>query len=334
MKNSRISLLIIVVSLCLLTIACKPGVPRDIIQPDDMEKLLYDYHVSQAMATEGEGNMEYNERLYKLAVLKKHGVTEAEFDSSLVYYTRHTEQLHKIYQRLSERMNKEALALGASTDEVNRFTLTSTGDTANIWKGDINAALIPYAPYNVISFVIPADTSFRKGDRFMLGLTTRFLYQEGSRDAVAMLAMRFTNDSVVSRTVHMSSDNSYNVEVLNNDTLGVKEIRGFILLTKDRNAATSTLKLLLLDNIHLVRFHMQNNKSNNDSGNPNLPAPNTSIPGRDMPPRPNGAPAPPPPPVPGNGPAHLPHPNQQSHPAALDNQGDFVYFNVLFTALV
>ena len=157
MKNSRISLLIIVVSLCLLTVACKPGVPRDIIQPDDMEKLLYDYHVSQAMASEGEGNMEYNERLYKLAVLKKHGVTEAEFDSSLVYYTRHTEQLHKIYQRLSERMNKEALALGASTDEVNRFTLTSTGDTANIWKGDINAALIPYAPYNVISFVIPAD---------------------------------------------------------------------------------------------------------------------------------------------------------------------------------
>ncbi|MBP5278411.1 MAG: DUF4296 domain-containing protein [Prevotella sp.] len=271
MIRSRHNTLIGIFLLCLL-ISCKPGVPRHVIQPADMEKLLYDYHVGQAMAQESSDDREYNQELYKLAVLKKHRVSEAEFDTSLVYYMRHTEQLHAIYKKLSERLNKEALALGASASEVNRYTLSNTGDTANIWTGEMVASLIPYAPYNKISFVIPADTAFRKGDRFLLGLSSRFLYQDGSRDAVMQLAVRFANDSVYARAIHMSSNTNYTVEVEDRDTLGIKELRGFILLTKDKNASETTLKLLLLDNIHLVRFHKAiQSPADPADGNPNDP---------------------------------------------------------------
>ena len=79
--------------------SCKPSIPRDVIDPDDMEDILYDYHLADAAANlNSDSTRFYNARLYQLAVLKKHGVTEAQFDSSMVYYTRHTEKLYAIYE--------------------------------------------------------------------------------------------------------------------------------------------------------------------------------------------------------------------------------------------
>ena len=94
MKHSLIGLLAL-----LFVMACTPTVPSQFIQPDEMEDLLYDYHVAQAMARldhPGEsGEVEKNRNF--LAVLNKYGVTQAKFDSSLVYYYSHLDKLKKIY---------------------------------------------------------------------------------------------------------------------------------------------------------------------------------------------------------------------------------------------
>ena len=47
MASNKAPLLLFVL---LLLAACHPGVPKQYIQPDEMEDLLYDYHLSQAMA--------------------------------------------------------------------------------------------------------------------------------------------------------------------------------------------------------------------------------------------------------------------------------------------
>ena len=31
--------------------SCKPSIPRDVIDPDDMEDILYDYHLADAAAS-------------------------------------------------------------------------------------------------------------------------------------------------------------------------------------------------------------------------------------------------------------------------------------------
>ena len=56
-------------------VGCKPTVPSKYISPDEMEDVLYDYYMSQAMANMDakDGRMEYNRRTYFLAVLKKIG---------------------------------------------------------------------------------------------------------------------------------------------------------------------------------------------------------------------------------------------------------------------
>lgn len=234
--------------------ACKPTIPRDVIQPDDMEEILYDYHLVHAAADlHSDSSRFYNARLYQLAVLKKHGVTEAEFDSSMVYYTRHTEKLYAIYERLAKRMGV-GQELERESDGLNRYSLEK-GEAANVWNGEKSHVFVPKSPFNRLSFVIPVDTSYHKGDRMILEFDAQFLYQEGIRDGIAILAAKLTNDSVITRVMHMSSNIHYSLEVFDDKSLGIKDVRGLFYLNRDRNATSTTLKVMVIKNIRLMRLH-------------------------------------------------------------------------------
>ena len=71
MQGKIIHIIYISIVLILLS-ACKPGVPREFIQPGDMEDILYDYYVSQGMASVpgfNSGSEDYRRDLYFNAVL-------------------------------------------------------------------------------------------------------------------------------------------------------------------------------------------------------------------------------------------------------------------------
>lgn len=248
---------ILFVFLLVLLSACTPKVPGEYIQPGDMEDILYDYFVSQGMAREeDEGGrvMDYRRELYFDAVLKKYDVTRAEFDSSLVYYYTRADRFVKIWKNVQDRLGEAAIDYGASAGEVETFTARSlTGDTANIWNGVFSQALVPYAPYNRLQYSIQADTAFRKGDSFMLTWYSNFLYQSGSKDAVAYMAIRYKNDSIASQTVHFSTDGFSQLRMDGCDE-PVKEIKGFVYLGQGYES-TSAMRMLILSNIQLIRFH-------------------------------------------------------------------------------
>ena len=251
------------VFLLVLLSACTPKVPKEYIQPDDMEDILYDYFVSQGIAQE-EGMehtsrvMDYRRELYFEAVLKKYGLTRAEFDSSLVYYYTRSDRFLKIWKKVQERLGDAAIEYGASAGEVETFTAsTLTGDTANIWNGVFSQVLVPYAPYNRLQYHLQADTAFRKGDSFMLAWNSNFLYESGSKDAVAYMAVKYKNDSIVSTVTHFSVDGSTQLRIEGCDE-PVKEINGFVYLGQGYETS-STMKMLIVSNIQLIRFHKQKN---------------------------------------------------------------------------
>ena len=47
----------------------------------------------------------------------------------------------------------------------------------------------------------------------MLSFKTQFIFQDGYKDGVALLAVRFSNDSVATRTVHLSESTSYDLAI-------------------------------------------------------------------------------------------------------------------------
>ena len=147
--------------------------------------------------------------------------------------------------------------MGASASEVNQYTaLSNTGDTANVWTGDHSFILSQQSGFNVYSFTVVADTAFKPGDRLVLGFNTQFIYQDGMRDAVALMAVTFNNDSVTSRMTRMSSDNLYKLDISDTERLGIKKITGYFVLNRNQNNdSQTTLKLLHVDRLSLIRMH-------------------------------------------------------------------------------
>lgn len=247
--------------------SCKPGVPREFVQPRIMENILYDYHIALAMAQEQyhdeEERLAY-EKAYKLAVLRKYDVSEENFEASMQYYMRHTKRLHEIYERISERLEKEAVAQGVSEGEINQLGANvASGDTTDIWVGEKAVVLMKQPPYNSYSFIVKADTSFHKGDRITLRFDTQYLMQDGSRDAVVVLAMRLANDSVVTQYQHMMSNSRQTLLISDTKHQGIKEIRGYFMLAPETETST-TLRMLFLSDIRMTRVHEEAMKKDDE----------------------------------------------------------------------
>ena len=178
----------------------------------------------------------------------------------MVYYMRHTELLEDVYKDLTDRYNNEITAMGGSAKEGGEFAnLSATGDTANVWNLATSMVFMPVQPFNSTSFDIKVDSTFHKGDRLMLDFDAQFIYQDGMRNGVAMLAVQFGNDSIAQRTIMIQSTQHYSVELSDADSLGIKSVKGYFMLMNDDNgtgvSSQTTLKLMFLEHIKLIRMH-------------------------------------------------------------------------------
>ncbi len=254
--------LVAVMALLFCVSSCKPSLPSGVLSKGKMTDILYDYHLALAMAHMDDNGDKGQSLAYREAVLRKHDVTSAEFDSSMVYYMRHTELLEDVYKDLTDRYNNEITAMGGSAKEGGEFAnLSATGDTANVWNLATSMVFMPVQPFNSTSFDIKVDSTFHKGDRLMLDFDAQFIYQDGMRNGVAMLAVQFGNDSIAQRTIMIQSTQHYSVELSDADSLGIKSVKGYFMLMNGDNgtgvSSQTTLKLMFLEHVKLIRMHPQ-----------------------------------------------------------------------------
>ena len=271
MRHSLTYLLVL-----MLVVACKPSVPSEYIQPGDMEDILYDYHLALAMSRQkGGGDLDFNRSLYFQSVLKKYGVTEAEFDSSLVYYYSHAYRLKDIYSEVNQRLNDEATSLGVAVGDINRYSqYSTTGDTANIWNLQTDLLLIPRATMNRYNFTVKVDSTFKKGDSFMFQFMSEYIWQSGSKDVTVCIVCKYEGDSIIQTVNHISVAGTAQVRVPANREKKLKEMRGFIYLS-DGGDDSNTRKMLFISQIQLIRFHdkyLANEEIKNDESSTEAPA--------------------------------------------------------------
>lgn len=200
MKLMKHFLHLLLISVCHLLLvtgfsACKPDVPDDVLSTRQMEDVLYDYHIAQALAEETHfDSAAYYTRLYSEAVFAKHGIDKTQFDRSMVYYESHTKLLTAIYKRLAQRFGEPTTAdpFRNTIDGVN-------GDTLNLWQGT-TFALLQSNGQNRFCFSIPVDTTVQSGDDLELHFEAEWFYHDGERSAAAVLTVHYDADSV--RTVN------------------------------------------------------------------------------------------------------------------------------------
>ena len=175
--------------------------------------------------------------------------------------------LQKVYDKIADRLDREAVERGGQAG----FTdLTENADTTNVWKLSTAFVLSPYLATNRISFEIKADSSYHEGDRMVLDFDAQFLYQDGMRDALVVLAVTYANDSVEYVNNSISTSSHYHMQIMNEGRLTIKAVRGFWMLSSDRAMPTSsatTFKLFVVSNVRLVKMHLSEPVKKPEDGN-------------------------------------------------------------------
>ena len=83
-------LLITILVVC--TLSCDNSSDK-VVSKSKMEQVLYDYHLAQALMATLPEEERYKAEMYIESVYEKNGITHEEFDSSMVYYNRHADEL-------------------------------------------------------------------------------------------------------------------------------------------------------------------------------------------------------------------------------------------------
>lgn len=242
---------VVLLAFCLT--ACQVKRPKDVLPDAKMENVLYDYHIAKAMGEEVPYNESYKRLLYIESVFKKHGITQADFDSSMVWFARNPEVLTKIYEKVNLRLKAERDGINhliALRDNKPKESLP--GDSIDVWIWQHIYQLTGMPLDNKLTFALPSDTNFH--DRDTLRWNVRFRFHNGTPDSLyaPLMAMQieYENDSVIN---HMLKVKDTGVETISlfADTLGkIKEVRGFIYYPMQKSSQP-----LLIDHISLMRYH-------------------------------------------------------------------------------
>ena len=242
---------VILLAFCLT--ACQVKRPKDVLPDAKMENVLYDYHIAKAMGEETPYNESYKRLLYIESVFKKHGITKADFDSSMVWFARNPQILTKIYEKVNLRLKAERDGINhliALRDHKPKESLP--GDSIDVWIGQHICQLTGMPLDNKLTFTLPADTNFH--DRDTLRWNVGFRFYNGTPDSLhaPLMAMqiKYENDSVINGMLKVKDAGIETISLFA-DTLGkIKEVRGFIYYPMQK-----VPQPLLIDRISLMRYH-------------------------------------------------------------------------------
>lgn len=253
-QNNRFVVLLIFAAL--LVVSCKKGIPKELMQPSELENFLVDYHLAKAMGDELPYDKRYQQTFLIDYVYQKHHTDKSVFDSSMVYYTRHTEELSKIYDRVKARLKTQQGTL----DELialqeNKPRLSPEGDSVDVWYFRRIHILNEYLLSNKLHFKLTTDSNYKSRDRIVWSANYSFMPSDEDSlrtDAAIMsLAIRFLNDSVLVKEKRIAESGVDSLELFTDSAYLFKEIKGFIYYIND----DSLKRELLLNDVKLMRYH-------------------------------------------------------------------------------
>lgn len=136
---------------------CKSGLPKDIIQPEKMEKVLFDIHVVDGYigtfvnldTTKIIASSYYN------GIYKKHGIDSALFNKSMNYYYTHPVILNDIYTKVEKvfTVEKEKYDKKIAISNTNQISnIPSLVVLANL-PALVSKMTIEINPFNINTYI-------------------------------------------------------------------------------------------------------------------------------------------------------------------------------------
>ncbi len=239
--------------------------PRGIIPESKMEDLLYDLAVAEAMVDlrSREFDSDSSRLLVKQSVFKKHGVDQALYDSSLVWYSHNIETYGDVYRHVVQRLLQEKKNLGSDTgskavaavtdptrSNAPRQRYQATGDTADLWTAPRTYVLTQATPAGYIKWDMAPDREMAKGDRYSFSFKSmpfQAMYQ-------LMLALEYTDGSRswIARSVSFAG--WFKADIQADTARTVRRIYGYLRYNVNRRTVA------VVDSVSLLRTHFDSSQ--------------------------------------------------------------------------
>lgn len=236
----------------LLLTACESR-PKGVLSQSDMASVLTEMHITDA--TMYEKNMAYNhyseKAPYYKFILKKYGITQAQFDSSLVWYTKNPRVFGNIYDKVM--VNLTSLQKEVKNGKYHPVdTLDLTKMKTNIWNKRTKYLLTKDSTRTHLNFEITDSTNLTYGDAYVLKFLQRIAPEDSSEKQRIVLRIKYVNgktDSISQKVYHDSLLRRYTFRFAAVRKLKIKSVSGELLASKKYKGKLNALT----DSISLIR---------------------------------------------------------------------------------
>jgi len=165
---SFLSLVCFFFSLFPLMIACS-RVPKGILPEKKMKQVLIDIHLADAIINSDSYTFQHEENKIALyqSVFEKHRVTEAVYDSSLIWYGKNLDIYMQVYNMALADVKKRIEKIGPIEYETDQ---TANADSIDIWSDSRNFEFFPASLSNTLNFNFKEAEEYASGSIFVLKL--------------------------------------------------------------------------------------------------------------------------------------------------------------------
>lgn len=229
-------------------VACS-RVPKGVLSEKEMQKVLADMLVAEAMTTTNYND--YREDSTKVAlyesVFRKHKITREVYDSSLVWYGQNLDIYMKVYDRVVADYSKQIASLGDVQAEAGP---TTKRDSVDIWPRRTLLTLQPNSVFNGVVFDIKPDAEYASGSSFVLGMHVWGLEDELKYKPEIRLTAEH-RDTTITVSTQITEDGYHEAVLRTMPTRKVRRVYGYIRMD---NSDTTYYKVYV-DSLNLVRYN-------------------------------------------------------------------------------
>ena len=251
-KNNHI-IFLSVIGCFLLMMACTNR-PKEVLSSNKMAAVLIDLHkldgtlVAQGMEFQTAENVHYYE-----FVLEKHHVTQAIFDSSLVWYARNPKRFEKVYIKVVENITdwEKQIAEGKYHPIEPDTVVLPMFARMQLWNDSTFYHLTCDSARTELAFKIEND-SLLLGDLYILSFLQRVAPEDSTDSRQAQLFVNYLNGKSDTLSTTLYNDSvlrRFTFYKFATDTLKIKSIAGKLLAGTDYKGTQN----VFIDSVSLVR---------------------------------------------------------------------------------
>lgn len=218
--------------------------PDHVIKPRDMAELLADIHKSEGVIDLNgvKYRADSTRRSLKASVFERHGVTEEQFDTSLIYYGHNLEKYIEVYDATIEILQKELTAIDAIS-EGERVHVAVVGDSADAWSDSRTARFSANMPSEQLRFALRSDENSEKGDLY----TWRFYLTNAVSPLRWVMAADYTDGSVDYIYSTAGSEGWQQLALQTDSAKSLRNLRGYVMCVPGPE------EVVWLDSISVIR---------------------------------------------------------------------------------